>query len=379
MKCGKLDMTFLGLALILCLGFSSLAEAQALPKTYYGTYSHTPQGSTRAMGLGGANTGLSDDASGLIYNPAGVSFGSWIVDFDSTDNLTVNHEADIDEDGTADGIPYQFTFTAAALRLGPIAIAAGTSSPYFANIHGPNYNSTNAVLQIQSTNYVISTRVSDSLSIGVTYRQQSLFESYTSNYGHPMDANTTVAKDAYTVGLAYRPQKNKMGFGFTYTPETIFEVDTSLNRQIGFLDWQENGGWFRGAVLPEKTSFGGFFRASDRLMYIADLDYIMPPKNMVYVESPFDGEIHDNQSIKTFPVAIPHGGIEYQVLREKKRSVIWRVGGYREPARVVGAEDRFHMTMGVEVGLGPLTISAAMDETKNFTNSSQSFSLSFGE
>ncbi|MGE3759185.1 MAG: hypothetical protein AB7H97_15585, partial [Pseudobdellovibrionaceae bacterium] len=71
---GVLNIIFI---LISLLWVEDRALAQSSSKSYYGTYSHAPQGSTRAMALGGAYTGLSDDASGIIYNPAGLAFGKW--------------------------------------------------------------------------------------------------------------------------------------------------------------------------------------------------------------------------------------------------------------------------------------------------------------
>ena len=113
-------------------------------------------------------------------------------------------------------------------------------------------------------------------------------------------------------------------------------------------------------------------------MYIADLDFIRPVENSVLVESPFDGSTVMNQQVKPAMVQIPHGGIEYTVFSQPKKSFIWRLGSYKEPARVVGGSDRFHFTMGVEVRLGALVVSASMDETNGFSNASQSLSFVLG-
>ncbi|MGE3760416.1 MAG: hypothetical protein AB7H97_21810, partial [Pseudobdellovibrionaceae bacterium] len=293
-------------------------------------------------------------------------------------NLTINKETDIDDDQKKDGIPYQFQFRGLAAKWNSLAIAFGQSSPYSANIHGPNYNNTEAQLEIKSLNYSLAYQVTKNFSVGATYKDLSKYQNYSSFFGTDVYEEDTVKRTSYSVGVSYRPD-NKIGFGLSYSPKVVFESDTLKNVNIGYLDWQVNDGWFRGAIIPEKVSFGGFFKSSDRFMYIADLDYVRPPDDMVYVESPFDGNLLSNEKIKTFPVVVVHGGIEYTVLKEKKRNVIWRAGGYREPARVVGGTDRLHLTMGVEVSLGPIVIAAAMDESNDFTNSTQSIGFSLGE
>jgi hypothetical protein len=351
-------------------------EASAQEKKYYGTYGHTPQGSTRAMGMGGAYTGVSDDASGIIYNPAGLAHATWIADFGSTTNLTVNKEADVNGDSEPDGVAYQFQFNSAAVRLGPMAFAIGQSSPFSTEIQQPGSSRNYASMQIRSTDVLFATRLGSTVALGVTYKQTTLSQSYQS-FAVPIIENE-VHGVSYTAGISIRPRKN-LGLGMDYSPRQEFEVDPNTNLKIQNNSFYTSYGWFQGAKIPEKLSFGGFFRASERLMYAADLDFLRPDSDMIYVESPFNNDLVARQDIKSSTVQIPHGGIEYIVLNEKKRSVTWRVGGYREPARIVSAADRLHFTMGVEIRLGPLILSASMDESSGFTNSTQRFGLSLGD
>lgn len=357
---------------------ASLVSAQSLPinsaTKYYGTYSHAPQGSTRAMALGGAFTGLSDDASGLIYNPAGLNHGAWRFDFGSTFNNTINREADVNRDNTLDGVNFQFNFLAVAGKLGPLTIAIGKSSPFAAELYSRNSLFQRAGISISNTDYTLALLLTTKLSIGITQHNSELNENY-------LTYNNTSYKSVHfgkyiTYGISYRAEKD-MGYGLTYTPKMIIDVPDSLN-QVSFNGNSTDLNWFRGIALPERYTFGGFFRGSSDLMYIADLDFIRPVENSVLVENPFDNQGVYNYEVKSKLVQIPHGGIEYTVYSHAKKAFIWRVGSYKEPARISGGKDRFHYTMGVELRIGALVMSASMDESTGFSNSSQSVNIVLG-
>jgi hypothetical protein len=360
----------------LILFFTEYGLSQVPAKQYYGAYTHTPQGSTRAMGIGGAYTGLSDDAAGIIYNPAGLPFGDWTFDLGSTLNLSVNKEVDINNDKKEDGVPLRFQFMSAATHLGPFAFAVGRSSPFSADLYSSSWNGSQASLRITNSDFLFATKIGSDYSIGLTMHQSLLYSSYKSfNYSWQNE----VSGKNYTAGISYRPEKN-LGFGLSYTPMQKFEVDSSVNQNIGWSSANDTFGWFKGVVTPERYTLGGFYRASDRLVYAADLDIIKPVENSIFVVNPFSNwSFAANQEIKTQLVQIPHGGIEYKIINEKRKGFTWRAGGYREPARSASALDRMHFTMGVELRLGPITVSASMDECSGFTNSSQSTNLVFGD
>lgn len=355
--------------------FVVVASLKAMAQTqYYGTYSHAPQGSSRAMALGGAYAGLSDDASGLVYNPAGLGHGQWTFDVGSTSNTTLNREADINGDNTLDGVIFHFDFNALALRWGRLAFAFGQSSPYSTEIYSKNSLNNRAGIQILNTDYSLALLVTENLSLGVTQHSSVLKEDYLM-YNSPIIENEQTAR-YLTYGLSYRPEK-RIGFGFSYTPKVLIDVPESMNETSQY-GYPVTLYWFKGVALPEHYTFGGFFKGTGDVMYIADLDFIRPVENSVLVESPFDGGSVSNQEVKRQLIQIPHGGIEYTLFSQPKKTFIWRVGSYKEPARVVGAKDRFHFTMGVELRLGPLVVSASMDETTGFSNSSQSVSFVWG-
>lgn len=345
-------------------------------KYYYGTYSHAPQGSARALGLGGAYTGLSDDAAGVIYNPAGLALGNFHFDVGKTDNFTFNKETDINNDGILDGVPFQYQFNSFALKLGSLAMAIAISTPYQANMIGTFGSFQTAQIQILSQDLILAYQLASSISLGVLARSETLKESYF-QVGSPA-IETSSKASSYILGFSYRPEKT-LGFGISYTPKTVIDIDTNINQKIssGFTD--PTSGWFQGIVFPQKITLGGFYGGSENIVYIADLDFITAPENTVYVKSPFTTSANTFTQIKTYTFQIPHGGIEFTLLKDDKKKFIWRVGGYREPARVVGADDRLHVTMGVEVRMGPIVASASMDETNGFSNSSQAISLTIGD
>jgi hypothetical protein len=328
------------------------------------------------MGIGGAYTGLSDDAAGIIYNPAGLPFGDWTFDLGSTLNLNINKEVDVNNDKKEDSVPLKFQFFSAAAHLGPFVFAAGRSSPFSADIYGTSWNDSRAALRITNNDFLFATKVGSNIALGLTMHQSVLFSDYqTVNYNWSNEVKGT----NYTAGIAYRPERN-LGFGLSYTPMQKFEVDPAINQNIGYDSLGQYYGWFKGVVTPERYTLGGFFKASDRLIYAADMDIIKPVENSIFVVNPFSNWSNGtSQTIKTQLVQIPHGGIEYKIVNEKRRGFTWRLGGYREPARSASATDRMHFTMGVELRLGPITVSASMDESSGFTNSSQSTSLVFGD
>jgi hypothetical protein len=357
------------LCLVLLIGSIGVSQTQ-----YYGTYSHAPQGSTRAMALGGAYAGLSDDAAGIIYNPGGLAQGTWSFDVGGTSNTTLNREADINHDDTPDGVIFQFDFSVIAFQVGRFAAAVGQSSPYTTTIYSKNSLYERAGLSLLNIDYTAAFLVTEKLSIGVTHHATTLKEDYLTYNSQYFEHKQTGSYQSF--GISYRPEK-KIGFGLSYTPKTVFDVPAGVNYVV-ISNQPTTLSWFKGVAMPEKYTFGGFFKASEDLMYIADLDFIRPVESSVLVESPFDGNWGENQQVKTQMVQIPHGGIEYTVFSHAKKAFIWRLGSYKEPARVVGGKDRFHYTMGVELRLGALVVSASMDETSGFSNSSQSLSFVLG-
>lgn len=286
----------------------------------------------------------------------------------------MNREADVNRDNALDGVSFQFNFLAIAGRLGPLTLAIGKSSPYSTEIYSRSSLFQRAGISIQNTDYTIAFALTPNFSIGATQHNSELNENYLT---YNETYYQSIHKGQYmTYGISYRADRD-MGYGFSYTPKMIIDVPDSEN-QVSNGSFTTNLNWFRGIALPERYTFGGFFRGSSDLMYIADLDFIRAVDNSVLVESPFDNHNSTNYQVKAKLVQIPHGGIEYTVFSQAKKTFIWRLGSYKEPGRIAGGSDRFHYTMGVELRIGALVVSASMDEATGFSNSSQSINIVLG-
>lgn len=354
------------LFLVLVFAYLTSSSCWADPNTNdYGIYGNFPLASTGALGMGGAFTGLSNDVTGMIYNPAGTAFGNWTFDIGSTQNLIINKEVDLTNDDIKDGIPYRFEFSAGAISLGNTILGLGRSTPYHTEIQSSGND--HAYIDLTGTDVLVAYRLSQKFALGLTWHSEKLKEFIHCSYG---EWSATAEGSFITYGLSFRPTEN-IGFGLTYNPPRHYEVDSSLNNNIGSMPW------FRGAAIPGRTTLGLFFNASGNLTYLIDLDIVEHLENASYVGNPFS--YATTPEIKNEEARIFRGGIEYAITKSQTRSVYWRFGGYREPARVVGAIDRLHITTGLEIRLGLFVVSASMDQASDFSNTAQGISLSLGD
>lgn len=329
----------------------------------YGLYGHYPVGSTRILAMGGAFAGLSDDASALNFNPAGLALSKARYDIQSGSNRIVNKEIDLLGTGEKIGVPYNFSFYSAAVKVGSWAFGAGLSKPYSLN---PNsaYSNTSTLLEVSSYDALIAYQWSSGFSIGITGHYEQAVMAYSYPY-MAIDARAEAIQSYPTVGLSYRPSP-RSGFGVSYAPERRFIMDTSANSQLGYP-------LFRNMVIPGKTTLGFFKRTGQSWLWVFDLDLIDPVKEGL---SFYDQSSYPRFNIIQQTAMIFHGGFELQVLTSKDVDFLWRGGGYSEPPRFEGYKPRPHFTMGVELRLGPLTLAAAYDQAEGFNNMAQSISLS---
>jgi hypothetical protein len=342
--------------------------------TAYGTYELFPQGSSRAMGLGGAYTSLSDDVSGIVYNPAGLAFGKWRVDAGGTTNRVDNREADVNGDGSGYPSAYNFVLYGVALRLGDWVIATGVSSPYEAD---QDANSSSTKVQITSIDALLAKRFGENFSAGVTGHAQTLKENYNDVSGAQLEESS--GQITYTAGAAYRTKD--FGFGGTYTPGTRFKIDSTKNASIqnhSTFPYSTSTVFFRDGVIPTKTTFGGFYYFTERFMITVDVDSYDAVKNSLYTGSGSNGSSKSFWFDESSHTLI-HGGFEWKLVESKQSTLIWRAGGYQEPRRIVNyGKPREHLTLGVEVRFGPAVLGVAFDQATDFNNTAQGFSISFG-
>lgn len=323
--------------------------------------------------MGGAFASLSDDVTGIIFNPAGLAFGNWKFDAGGTNNRVDNREADITGTGEGYGVPYNFVFYAAAARLGNWVIGAGISSPYTLKQDFNTYSSFSTTvqsfsLQILSTDVMVARRFGEFLSIGIAGHNETLKESYdSSTTGHFEDSSTN---NYFNGGISYRTKT--YGLGIAFTPERKLSINTAMNNNIS------PNVFFRDVVIPQKTTLGGFYRLSEKILTSIDIDFVGSVKNAIYVGTGVNSyapEIYLDSESHT----IIHGGFEWTLVNQREATVIWRAGAYHEPSRLATSRrDRDHYTLGLEVHFGPAVLGVAFDQATDFNNTSQGFSISVG-
>ncbi len=359
-------LIFFKISVYLFIAVIGLSSPRALAQQYvYGAYSQFPQGSSRAMAMGGAYTGISDDVFGVLYNPAGPALGKWSVDAGGTKNSVTNRETPIFGTSTSFGLPYDFIFAAMGARIGSWVLAIGMSSPYSLKYQGL---SETAELSIFSADIYLAKKFGDKFSIGIGGHGEKLTESYkdtTLGYDVKTEADTSFV----SYGLMYRGGKG--GFGASYSPTHSFDIDDNLNTQLGSTVW------FRDAVVPGRMKYGVFYKLSDDKTVAIDLDNIEAISNAIFVGSGISGASSETPIIDK-KQSILHGGFEWAVSKSNKNEIYLRFGGYKEPSRVESVADRMHLTFGLEVRFGPAVLSVAYDQARDFTNTAQGFSLSFG-
>ncbi|MBX9767755.1 MAG: hypothetical protein K2X47_10825 [Bdellovibrionales bacterium] len=328
--------------------------------------------------MGGAFTAISDDASGVVYNPAGLAFQQYWGDLGGNLNYVGNRETDLNGDGIKDGIPYTYAYYAGSLKFGNFGYGIGLSSPYNALIP---FESDNAgfkekreiQMSIASFNLPVAYRLSEHWSLGLTFQLASLEQKYrfssTDPASVPISVSATGSNVFTAIGTAYRPSE-QFGLGLFYQPEKNFYVDSGLNAQTGGVNW------FRSVVVPAKTSFGTFFRPHPRLMFAFDLDHYAGVENTVYVGSELVPGGFKRAEILNQSQYVFHGGLEWLWIDTQWVHFYWRLGAYNEPARLSDGFSRSHTTGGFELRFWTLAISVAIDSAPDFINAAAGVGLS---
>lgn len=355
---------------------ASVSHAQFTPNaanTAYGAYGLYPVGSTRVLGMGGAFTGLADDSSAVVTNPAGLGFNKYILDYTTASNRVVNREVFFGRSDDREGLPYTAEFQAGSLRMGPLAIGAASNQTYVLDVDTNSTGPTNRKqVIIESYDAAAALVFFKRLSLGATMHSETAKIAYTNPDGRVLSDKQ---KSAYpTFGLLFK-MNNQASVGASYTPERRYNFDESLDSQLTptIGDVTE---WFHDVVIPAKISLGLSFKTKKNLNWVGDVDIYQPVSRAMFV----GGQSTDStDTILNQVQTVLHGGFEFFVAREKALDFIWRGGGYREPRRVENASDRLHFTMGVEVRFYYIVLAASYDQAPGFSNVAQSAGLSLGD
>ena len=359
------------IAFVVC-AVVSLISFKSWSQTYdYAAYGLFPQGSSRAMGMGWAYTAVSDDAGGIIFNPAGLGVGRWKADFGGTNNHIDNREYDVTGNGGGFGLPYTFIFYGGAVRFGTWVLGAGYNSPYNMDYKDESIGKEQK-LSITSLDVVLAKSFAKVFSVGVTGHAETVNLKYYYVSGTINDdKETTVKGNYFTVGALFK--QPKISLGISYSSSQYFDVDENLNTGLTF-----GRVWFRDVSIPSKVSIGVKYEAKSDFIIAVDLDkYSVLKKEAIFPGTGDDGDTFAT-TILDKDYQVIHGGLEWYLSKSSESEVIWRLGAYNEPTRFLNGSDRSHFTMGLEVRFGPAILSVAYDTAKDFKNSSAGFSLSFG-
>ncbi|MCB0420141.1 MAG: hypothetical protein KDD61_04045 [Bdellovibrionales bacterium] len=326
----------------------------------YGAYGFFPQGSARVIAMGGAFTGLSDDASASIYNPAGLAMARWSFDFSGDSNRIINKEVDLTGDNKRDGLPYEAANLSLAARWKNFGFALGQTDPYNLQFGELSSFSTKLGLSLVSQDISFAWAPSKMVSLGGTYHLETAKLSYEVK-SSGVSTEDEASGSYYTVGVLLRPSR-VLQVGLMYRPERLYDIDENLNTV-------SSSDFFHDVYVPEQTNFGIYIRSSSKLSWTFDMNTYSSRPALLYVGSA-GFQFTDKAT------TIYRAGFEYAVLNDKDVEFTWRGGGYQEEPRVVGIDSRLHFTMGIAMRWGFITFGAAYDQASDFSTTSQSIGVS---
>ncbi|MBU3915689.1 outer membrane protein transport protein, partial [bacterium] len=331
---------------------------------YYGTYGLFPQGSAKVSAMGGAYTGYSKDINGVLYNPAGIALADWGIDFGGNANQIINLEADLNNDGIKDGLPFIYYSYSAAFRLGGLILGAGISEPYHVDMDlsgtdGSGYSENRKLsIALVSFNVPVAFRLTENLAIGVTFQTQSLYERYQHTSDNPATTKIDIGANSEETtnaiyGIAWQQSKN-VSWGLCYKKGNKFVVDDSLNTQTGGVNW------FKSAVFPGVYTLGIAWQPSEYWLITLDADYIEATKDAVYVGSELVAGFNRIE-IDPKKKSIFHSGMQWQFAANSWVDAYLRAGTYNEPPRLIDAAERQHTTFGFAARFAVLTAALSID------------------
>ncbi len=280
--------------------------ANAIDKAY-GAYGLYITGSTRVLAMGGAFVGLADDATSVISNPAGLALSRWTFDLQGTSNRVINREGDIDSDGTNDGLPYNFLYSAAALSIGPFGLGAGYSVPYKTEDNFGGLSTSKQKILIESLDVALALKITKSIAIGATLHKEKATISFEDSSNSDMAEDTS--EFTYpSLGLIFRPEK-KWGFGITYSPERRYDIDDNINSTL-----ISTFNWFQDLVIPAKLNLGFSLQLKKSLTLVGDMDIYYPTEETYLIGS---NSLAENHKFIEKQYTLWHGGFEFSVVNKK--------------------------------------------------------------
>ncbi len=353
------------IAAVFLTGLCGVPFASAQVSNNYGAYRLFSQGAGRVMAMGGAFVAIVDDATAAGYNPAGAALSKWRFDFGGTNNR-VDDRADLQQSSyssfQAVTEAYSFVSYAVAARAGSFVFGMGVSTPY--QYHYSDYLQ-NASIVLMRYDAMLSWRMGNSFAMGISGHHEDLREHFDQSSLSGEARGTAISLSG---GALYRTRK--AGIGVVYFQGHEIPV-TETGAQSPVI-----AAWLRNVVVPAATCVGGFYYLHERFMIAVDVDRFEIPRNVIDASSALQmvGEV----SLTPGTQQVLHGGFEWTLIEDRHMNIVFRGGGYVEPARILYSESRFHRTYGLQVQFGPAVLTVSFDQANNFSNTSQGFSLVLG-
>ncbi|MBN1272256.1 MAG: outer membrane protein transport protein [Candidatus Aminicenantes bacterium] len=282
----------------------------------------------RALGLGGAFTGVADDPSAIFYNPGGLSFQPERLNFSIAGfNIWPDHEY-VMPNGIAihskrNSMMPQFFLTygmndRVTVGLGFYTPYAGGGYDWKAEDLGFPFKSTMGILALSPT---VSYKINEHFSVGFNlhfYRGILEINTESEDFG-PLVSEENGSTISFGLGMFFRPHERfSMGLGVRGPAKMTLEGQTSVNVDIEMI----------GPVsikLPSETSFvlpwdfefGLSYMLFEHLLVSASAQYTIWSKldkvEKVISDIPSIGSIKENEILNFKNILILHMGAEYQL------------------------------------------------------------------
>jgi long-subunit fatty acid transport protein len=375
--------------LVLLVFISAVVDCFAL--SAYNGYGGYSVGDTRIIGMGGAYIGVSEDINGILYNPAGLVYSQKQLDLKVTRNKINNFQTDLNGDTKNEGFPLEYWYAGILARIispvgnNNIALGMAYAVPYRAAIDFDNNLTVSGIplhvimnmdLNVSTYSFPLAVELGPRFSLGAVlnlYTAEEIFKTRYLNLYY--DYSQRVSKTSVDFGAMYW-LSDKLTVGAVFKPAVTFPFDESMNYQLA-----SDGSirWFRSVKLPMRAGLGLSYRVNGNISINADSNYIEGQKDSELVGSTLlAGSTANTQflkyAMKEKSVTDVHLGGNYTCRINDWLTFDFRGGGYFEPSRIEGVENRLHYTGGIQVYLWRLYTGLGYDGADDFEN----FSVIFG-
>lgn len=307
--------------------FSALFIFLGTASLWAGGWNNTLLG-CRALGLGGAFTGVADDPSAIFYNPGGLPFQGERLNFSVAGfNIWPDHQY-VMPNGRAVHSKKRSIVPQLFLTYGMndrVTIGLGFYTPYAGGGYdwkeedlGFPFKSTMGVASISPT---VSFKVNDFLSLGFNLNfYHGIFEMNTVSpeFG-PMVTEEDGGTISFGLGMLYKPSSRfSMGFGVRGPAKMTLEGKTDITVEIDMIGQVK-------LSLPSTTSFvlpwdfevGFSYKLLKNLLFSASAQYTMWSRldkvEKVISDIPGLGSIEEYEVLNFKNILLLHVGAEYQL------------------------------------------------------------------